>query len=335
MDFQALSPSHVLWPSPRNSSSACAIHSTQNVIDQQSHLEPEEIVHIPCQQVTSFGVETTTCNSMFAAAGYEAAAPSAAKLRLGAADSRVPTSSHLKFHHLAFGQQVPNVSPGFGVRIAEGCPGADGDVFNSADRDYSDACFSCSQSPTSQHLYGATTFHDLATNGLFRQSDSGSQESDGIWGLFPPSFSPVAEESSPALSHDPSLTPHLLPSHGDGSVVTTLRCPHPTCTSKVVFKRSCDLRKHYCLHFRNYSCRVPNCHIDNGKPRKFALRKDRDRHEKAHTPSIPCLYCDRLFTRQDNKRDHCRKRHHGALMVSRSAYEQCQSCNPCVTSGDE
>lgn len=90
---------------------------------------------------------------------------------------------------------------------------------------------------------------------------------------------------------------------------TGLCCPYPSCSSQAVFTRPCDLRKHYRLHFRKYACRVANCTLTDGEPRMFALRKDRDRHERAHLPSIPCLYCGRLFSRLDNLRDHCRKMH--------------------------
>lgn len=86
-----------------------------------------------------------------------------------------------------------------------------------------------------------------------------------------------------------------------------LRCPHPSCSSKTVFMRQCDVDKHYRLHFRQYLCRIEGCQQKQGLA--FATVKDRDRHERAHNPSIPCQHCGKLFSRQDNLRDHCRRRH--------------------------
>lgn len=87
----------------------------------------------------------------------------------------------------------------------------------------------------------------------------------------------------------------------------TLRCPHPSCSSKTVFTRQCDVDKHYRLHFRQYFCRIEGC--PQNQTVAFATVKDRDRHERAHNPSIPCEHCGKLFSRQDNLRDHCRRRH--------------------------
>lgn len=90
----------------------------------------------------------------------------------------------------------------------------------------------------------------------------------------------------------------------------TLQCPHPSCNSKASFNRQCDLDKHYRLHFRKYSCRVPGCHqVDRPTPLKFATAKDRGRHERLHNPSIICRHCGRRFSRFDNLREHCRRRH--------------------------
>lgn len=88
-----------------------------------------------------------------------------------------------------------------------------------------------------------------------------------------------------------------------------LQCPHPSCISKTVFTRQCDLDKHYCSHVRLYHRRFPGCYHVDTNARVFATKKDRDRHERAHRPSIACVYCGRLFSRQDNLRDHCWRRH--------------------------
>ena len=84
-----------------------------------------------------------------------------------------------------------------------------------------------------------------------------------------------------------------------------LQCTFKGCTSKMTFTRQCDLGKHYRQHFRRYSCRVERCVASAG----FATKKDRARHEQTHNPSILCKHCGRKFSRQDNLRDHVRRRH--------------------------
>lgn len=131
--------------------------------------------------------------------------------------------------------------------------------------------------------------YDLASRGL---STSGS-----TYGLIPVLLDDQLVANCPPDYTDTNLTPNAL------------QCPYPSCTFGARFTRQCDLTKHYRLHFKKYFCRVPNCHPTDGKPRMFALRKDRDRHERTHDPSIPCSYCGKLFSRQDSLRDHCRRRH--------------------------
>jgi len=79
------------------------------------------------------------------------------------------------------------------------------------------------------------------------------------------------------------------------------RCSYPECRSTTVFRRPCDLRKHHKRHFKKYFCRSDsNCqhHSQGG----FSSKKDRDRHEASHNPSIPCSHsgCTRMFSRADN-----------------------------------
>ncbi len=100
------------------------------------------------------------------------------------------------------------------------------------------------------------------------------------------------------------------------SFATALRCPHPSCSSKLLFTRRCDMDKHYRLHFRKYFCRTVGCHMSyeaaGNEPRiGFATIKDRNRHENSHSPSLPCPICGQLFSRYDNMRDHCQRRHLG------------------------
>ncbi len=110
----------------------------------------------------------------------------------------------------------------------------------------------------------------------------------------------------------PALSP-IISTAIDGQPALVLECPHPSCNSKALFKRQCDLDKHYRLHFRKHFCRIPGCRrTDLESPLGFATTKDRDRHERLHNPSITCQYCGRLFSRFDNLRAHCRRRHRGA-----------------------
>lgn len=82
---------------------------------------------------------------------------------------------------------------------------------------------------------------------------------------------------------------------GDGSWT----CSYPGCTSSVRFRRACDLRKHHRRHFKRYHCSYSNCaHSTRG----FSSKKDCDRHEASHNPSISCSHphCSRIFSRRDN-----------------------------------
>lgn len=78
------------------------------------------------------------------------------------------------------------------------------------------------------------------------------------------------------------------------------KCSYPQCKSTTVFRRACDLRKHYKRHFKRYFCSYRNCqhHTSGG----FSSKKDCDRHEASHNPSIPCSHpgCPRIFSRVDN-----------------------------------
>jgi hypothetical protein len=77
-------------------------------------------------------------------------------------------------------------------------------------------------------------------------------------------------------------------------------CAWPRCTSRCIFKRLCDLRKHYRRHSKTLFCRHKGClqAIELG----FSSNKDRLRHEAKHNPAIPCERedCGRIFSRADN-----------------------------------
>lgn len=89
----------------------------------------------------------------------------------------------------------------------------------------------------------------------------------------------------------------------------TWRCRYPGCTSKSVFTRACDLRKHFNRHMKYLFCRFDGC--PQATEGGFSSKKDRARHEAKHNPQIPCEWqgCDRVFSRMDNMKDHVRRIH--------------------------
>lgn len=140
-----------------------------------------------------------------------------------------------------------------------------------------------------------TSKPELVADSCQRQFTFDLDNSDGAFDLVPQTtLTPfMANEPTPALADNRHA----------------LHCPHPSCASKPVFLRQCDLNQHYRSHVREFPCRVPDCRPSNRKRPMFALRKDRDRHESSHRPSLPCRHCGRLFSRRDNLRDHCRSQH--------------------------
>ena len=87
------------------------------------------------------------------------------------------------------------------------------------------------------------------------------------------------------------------------------RCAFPGCTSKAVFVRPCDLRKHFNRHSKNYHCRHDGC--PQATEGGFSSKKDRARHEAKHNPGVQCEWegCERIFSRRDNMLDHGRRIH--------------------------
>lgn len=107
----------------------------------------------------------------------------------------------------------------------------------------------------------------------------------------------------------------------DGTLPYPSGCTFPGCSSKVLFTRRCDLTKHYKQHLRQFFCRVEGCRMSEAaskstsgdkRPVGFSTKKDRIRHEKMHNPSIICEHCRKVFSREDNLRDHVHRLHNGA-----------------------
>jgi len=78
------------------------------------------------------------------------------------------------------------------------------------------------------------------------------------------------------------------------------KCAYQGCTSKSVFHRGCDLRKHFKRHTKTLFCRHPGC--SQATVGGFSSKKDRARHEASHNPTIVCEWegCTKLFSRVDN-----------------------------------
>ncbi|KAL5335105.1 hypothetical protein BJX70DRAFT_332741 [Aspergillus crustosus] len=131
-------------------------------------------------------------------------------------------------------------------------------------------------------------------------------------------------------SHSPSPTPstHSNTSPSSNTKDLTLygtpspthpgawHCAYPSCTSPALFRRGCDLRKHYNRHQKHLFCRVDDaCPQSNPEipGAGFSSKKDRDRHEAKHNPGIACEWagegCERVFSRVDNMKDHVRRIH--------------------------
>lgn len=77
-------------------------------------------------------------------------------------------------------------------------------------------------------------------------------------------------------------------------------CGYPGCSSRAVFIRDCDFRKHYKRHTKSFFCRLEGCPQSTGGG--FSSRKDLARHETKHNPDVMCEWdgCDRVFSRVDN-----------------------------------
>ena len=104
--------------------------------------------------------------------------------------------------------------------------------------------------------------------------------------------------SNPSRSSSPNAGE--MSKYGAPSEDGTWRCAFPGCTSKSVFRRGCDLRKHYRRHTKTLFCRHIGCR--SASEGGFSSEKDRARHEAKHDPKIVCEWdgCSRVFSRVDN-----------------------------------
>jgi hypothetical protein len=136
---------------------------------------------------------------------------------------------------------------------------------------------------------------------LLQQSFAGprtsrSHSSSSSVGMGVPSNAP--SERTPPRSLSPS-SPDLR-AYGFPNKNGTWSCAYPGCTSRAVFTRGCDLRKHHKRHSKNFFCRHSECPQSTGGG--FSSKKDLARHEAKHNPGVLCDWdgCDRVFSRVDN-----------------------------------
>ncbi|KAJ5086103.1 hypothetical protein N7532_010874 [Penicillium argentinense] len=138
-----------------------------------------------------------------------------------------------------------------------------------------------------------------------------------------PSATAISIDSSSAISTSPAPTlsdfeyksssppfnPADLTRYGIPAGEGVWRCAHPGCTSQALFRRGCDLRKHFNRHRKHLFCRHEGC--PQSRQGGFSSKKDRARHEAKHNPGIVCEWdgCGRVFSRVDNMKDHVRRIH--------------------------
>ncbi|KAF9883489.1 hypothetical protein FE257_003403 [Aspergillus nanangensis] len=104
-----------------------------------------------------------------------------------------------------------------------------------------------------------------------------------------PSPIPMPPTSSSSLTPspiDPFPKEKDLSNYGLPNPDGTWRCAYPGCTSSTVFRRGCDLRKHYKRHRKHLFCRHEGC--PQAVAGGFSSKKDRDRHETKHNPGVEC-----------------------------------------------
>ena len=138
--------------------------------------------------------------------------------------------------------------------------------------------------------------HDVPSEEQFTPMISSSASATDAHDFTTPSFSDKRSDASPSTSPT-SLKPMEF---GYRNAEGFLVCSYQGCTSRAVFSRGCDLRKHYKRHNKSHFCRFEGCpqSYEGG----FSSKKDLARHEASHNPEIRCEWegCRRVFSRVDN-----------------------------------
>ena len=112
-----------------------------------------------------------------------------------------------------------------------------------------------------------------------------------------------AAPSRSATPHPPDLAPYGTLNNDQRSWT----CAYPGCSSRAIFARPCDLRKHFRRHSKHFFCRHEAC--PQAHEGGFSSKKDRARHEAKHNPGVECEWegCERVFSRVDNMRNHMQR----------------------------
>ncbi|KAF2196894.1 hypothetical protein GQ43DRAFT_382261 [Delitschia confertaspora ATCC 74209] len=155
----------------------------------------------------------------------------------------------------------------------------------------------------------------LALQSLGGNRSSRSHSASSNTGLGVPAAMRI-ERSPPHITRSLSPSSPDLRAYGHPNKNGTWSCAYPGCTSRAVFTRGCDLRKHHKRHTKLFFCRHESCPQSAGGG--FSSKKDLARHEAKHNPGVLCDWegCDRVFSRVDNMRDHVKRIH---LKASRPA----------------
>ncbi|OJD38110.1 c2h2 type zinc finger domain protein [Diplodia corticola] len=137
----------------------------------------------------------------------------------------------------------------------------------------------------------------------------GSRSPSASTGAFSPQPSVDGSVAEYSRSISPSANSADLRAYGYLNKNGTWTCAYPGCTSKAVFTRGCDLRKHHKRHTKSFFCRHEGCPQATGGG--FSSKKDLARHEAKHNPGVVCEWdgCERIFSRVDNMRDHVKRIH--------------------------
>ncbi|KAF2501629.1 hypothetical protein BU16DRAFT_546782 [Lophium mytilinum] len=154
--------------------------------------------------------------------------------------------------------------------------------------------------PTNSLSVGSSMYSNQHT-GQTRASRSPSAASLGSY----------TRDDGTRATYSRSLSPNApdLREYGYLNKNGTWTCAYPGCTSRAVFTRGCDLRKHHKRHTKSFFCRHEGCPQSTGGG--FSSKKDLARHEAKHNPGVMCEWsgCDRVFSRVDNMRDHVKRIH--------------------------
>lgn len=179
------------------------------------------------------------------------------------------------------------------------------------DPSISDHCFPDSYSLVPPEMY---TDHSMTAYPSPSSFHSSSVDMAQINDL-PPMSGSFDAESSQCTSGSSTIGSPIpgnlanLTKYGFQNPDGTWRCAYPGCSSRAVFTRGCDLRKHFNRHSKHLFCRYEGC--PQATEGGFSSNKDRTRHEAKHNPGILCEWkgCNRVFSRVDNMKDHVRRIH--------------------------